>query len=164
MVERQPSKLFVVGSIPTIRSKFPAPTKSSFVIGEVGLRRRSETSRPIAARNNRIRRLAPPLMRRGHEGARLQASGSCRLSAPRDKVGGQVGYASDCNSVPDRFDSGVHLQDLGLLAQLVEHLPCKQDVAGSIPAGSTKNHRSSLLTSADRDMFIRRTIWETERA
>lgn len=28
-------------------------------------------------------------------------------------------------------------QHLGFIAQLVEHLPCKEGVAGSIPAGST---------------------------
>jgi hypothetical protein len=28
----------------------------------------------------------------------------------------------------------------GALAQLVEHLLCKQDVVGSIPSGSTRKH------------------------
>ena len=37
------------------------------------------------------------------------------------------------------------------LAQLVEHLPCKQDVAGSTPA-SGFDHNYCLLSQADRSL------------
>lgn len=44
-------------------------------------------------------------------------------------------------STPTRYASLLRSLCAGALAQLGEHLPCKQEAAGSIPAGSTKLHR-----------------------
>lgn len=51
-------------------------------------------------------------------------------------VGGQDGYASDCKSVPDRFDSGAHLQEWPGSSG-VEHLTENQGVGGSRPPPAT---------------------------
>lgn len=44
-------------------------------------------------------------------------------------------------STPTRYASVLRSLCPGALAQLGEHLPCKQEAAGSSPAGSTKLHR-----------------------
>ena len=42
----------------------------------------------------------------------------------------------------------------GGIAQLVEHLPCKQAVAGSTPVSSTKKKISSMLSLINKDKIL----------
>jgi hypothetical protein len=47
----------------------------------------------------------------------------------------------------------VRLMTFGALAQLGEHLLCKQRVIGSIPIGSTKLHSTEQVHSIIKRMF-----------
>ena len=58
-----------------------------------------------------------------------------------------------------RFTINYHLQTFGGIAQLGEHLPCKQGVSGSIPLVSTNSRFFSVL---NRTVKIYRNVFIPE--